>query len=226
MANLDLEEQEQLDQLKHFWRQYGNAITWVLIAALTAYAGWNGWQWYQRNQALKAGGMFAELDKAAQAGDAERAGKVFADLKGSYGGTAFAEQGGLVAARVQLEKGQADAARGSLEWVAEHATETEFRAVARLRLAALLLDQGKADEALKQVSGDFPSSFQALAADRKGDILMAQDKKAEAVAAYKAAYEQLDAAGDYRRIVDAKLTALGAAPVPAVAASAATGASQ
>ena len=145
-THLDLEEQEQLDQLKHFWKQYGNLITWVLIAALGAYAGLNGWNWWQRDQAVKAGAMFDELDKAAQAGDADRAARVFADLKERYPRTAFAQQGGLLAAKLQFEKGQADAARATLAWVSEHAVETEYQTLARLRLAGVLLEQKKYDE--------------------------------------------------------------------------------
>jgi predicted negative regulator of RcsB-dependent stress response len=49
--HLDLEEQEQLDDLKHFWKSYGNLITWTLIVAFGAYAAWNGWQYWQRTQA-------------------------------------------------------------------------------------------------------------------------------------------------------------------------------
>jgi predicted negative regulator of RcsB-dependent stress response len=80
-TNLDLEEQEQLDQLKHFWKKNGNLITWVLIAALAGYAAWNGWNYWQREQSVKAGAMFDELDRAAQAGDADKVTRVFADLK-------------------------------------------------------------------------------------------------------------------------------------------------
>ena len=72
---------------------------------------------------------------------------------------------------MQLEKGQTDAARGSLEWVADHATETEFRAIARLRLAALLLDQGKADEALKQVAEEGDIEFVLLGSTKRGKEL-------------------------------------------------------
>ena len=71
MANpLDLQEQEQLDALKAFWKTYGNLVTWLLILVLGAFAAWNGWNWWQRDQALKAGAMFDELERAAQAGDA------------------------------------------------------------------------------------------------------------------------------------------------------------
>ena len=56
-SHLDLEEQEQLDQVKAFWQQYGNLVTWLLVIALGAYAAWNGWNWYQRDQATKAGAL-------------------------------------------------------------------------------------------------------------------------------------------------------------------------
>ncbi len=110
----------------------------MLILALGAFAAWNAWNWWQRDQSFKAGAMFDELDRAVAAGDAERAGRVFADLKQRFPGTSFAQQGGLAAAKVQFDKGQADAAKASLTWVAGNASEDEYRTVARLRLAALL----------------------------------------------------------------------------------------
>jgi predicted negative regulator of RcsB-dependent stress response len=58
---LDLQEQEQLDALKAFWKQYGNLITWALIAALAVYAGLNGWKWWQREQSAKAGALYEQL---------------------------------------------------------------------------------------------------------------------------------------------------------------------
>jgi predicted negative regulator of RcsB-dependent stress response len=222
MATLDLEEQEQLDQLKHFWRQYGNLITWTLILVLTGYAAWNGWQLWQRKQSAAASGMYAELERAAAAGDAERAGKVFGDLKTQYPRTTFAEQGGLLAAQAQFDKGQLDAAQASLGWVAEQGSEAEYQAIARLRLAALLLDAKKLDEAAKQLAVSMPKPFEGLAADRRGDVLQAQGKPAEAVAAYQQAYKALDEQSQYRRIVEAKLMALGAAP--AAGSTAASGA--
>ena len=223
-THLDLEEQEQLDQLKAFWKQYGNLITWGLIAVLAAFAAWNGWNWYQRDQGLKAGAMFEELERAAIAGDADKTGRVFGDLKQRFPGTAYAEQAGLLAARVLFEKGKADEARAALAWVADNASETEYRTVARLRLAGVMLDAKQYDEALKQLDAAKAEGFEALVADRRGDVLLAQGKKDEARAAYQAAWKAVDEKLDYRRLVDAKLTALGAAPEPAAAA--ASGAAQ
>jgi predicted negative regulator of RcsB-dependent stress response len=218
-THLDLEEQEQLDQLKSFWKQYGNLITWLLIVVLAAYAAWNGWNWWQRDQAVKAGAMYDELDRAAQAGDADKAGRVFADMKDRFPRTAFTEQGALLAARTQFEKGQVDNARATLTWVSENATEAEYQTIARLRLAGVLLDEKKYDEALKQLDAAKGKEFEALVADRRGDVLLAQGKNDEAKAAYAAAWKAMDPSVEYRRLIDAKLTALGAPPVPAAPAA-------
>ena len=224
-TQLDLQEQEQLDSLKAFWNKQGNLITWTLVLVLGAFAAWNGWNYWQREQALKAGAMFEELDRAAAAGDADKAGRVFADLKQRFPGTAFAQQGGLTAAKVQVAKGQADAAKATLTWVAENGAEDEMRTIARLRLAAVQADAKQYDEALKTLDAAKAEGFEGLVADRRGDVLLAQGKKDEARAAYQAAYKVMDEKVDYRRLIEAKLTTLGAAPAPAAAASGATAAS-
>jgi predicted negative regulator of RcsB-dependent stress response len=217
-TQLDLQEQEQLDALKAFWNKQGNLITWVLILVLGGFAAWNGWQYWQREQAQKAGALFEELDRAALAGDAEKVTRVFADLKERNPGTAYAQQGGLLAARVQVAKGQIDAAKASLNWVAENAMEDEARQIARLRLAGVQADAKQYPEALKTLDAVKGDGFDALAADRRGDVLMAQGKKAEALVAYQAAWKTMGEKVEYRRLIEAKLTALGASPTPAEAA--------
>lgn len=226
-THLHLEEQEQLDQLKAFWKRWGNLATLILIAVLGTLAAWNGWQWYQRDQAVKASGMYDELELAATSNDAERAGLVFNDLKTRYPRTAYTQQAGLLAAKVQFEKGQLDAASTTLTWVGENAAEAEYRVLARLRLAALLLEQKKLEEAIKQLDeaekGASPE-FLALVSDRRGDVLLAQNKPEPAIAAYRKAWDLMDPKVEYRRLIDAKLTALAAAPEPLKTPEAASGA--
>jgi predicted negative regulator of RcsB-dependent stress response len=212
---LDLQEQEQLDDLKAFWKRYGNLITWTLTLVLGGFAAWNGWNWWQRNEAGKATALYEELERVAQAGDAEKTGRAFNDLKDKFGRTLQAQQGALLAARVQTEKGLVGEAQKTLAWLADNGGEDEYRAIARLRTAGLLMDQKQYDEALKQLDAAQQGKvreFDALIADRRGDILAAQGKKAEAVTAYQAAHKAMDDKTEYRRLVDAKLTALGAAP--------------
>lgn len=213
--HLDLEEQEQLDQVKHFWQSYGNAITWLLILVLAGFAGWNGWQYWQRNQAVKAAALYDEVDRAARAGDTARLERAFGDIRDGYGSTTYAQQAGLLAGKVLHEKGNADAAQAALRWVAEKAGDPAYQAMARLRLAGLLFDAKSYDPALQQLGGEFAGEFAALAADRRGDILAAQDKKTEALAEYRKAYAGLDAGTAYRRMVEVKLNALGVDPTAA-----------
>lgn len=220
-TSLDLQEQEQLDALKAFWNQHGNLITWLLILALGAYGAWNGWQWYQRDLATKAAAMYDELDRAAQAGDAERAGRISSDLRERYPRTAFAAQGALEAARAQFDKGQADAARASLAWVADHARDDDLRTIARLRLAGLQADAKQYGAALQTLDAAKAEGFGALVDDRRGDVLMADGKSADAKAAYQAALAAMSATTPYRQVIEAKLTAMGAAPAAAAASGAA-----
>ncbi len=211
-SHLDLEEQEQLAQLKHFWNKYGNPITWVLILVLGGYAAWNGWNYWNGRKAAEASALFGELERVSQAADVPRVQRAFDDLRKDYGKTTYALQGALVAARVLQDAGQQEPARAALQWAVEQSTDAGYQAVARLRLAGLLADAKSYEEALKVLSTGIPRDFEALAADRRGDILQLQGKKAEARAAYEKALPGLDLRTDYRRLVEVKLAALGGDP--------------
>jgi predicted negative regulator of RcsB-dependent stress response len=216
---LDLEEQEQLDQIKHFWKQYGNPITWVLIAILGAFAAWNGYQYWQRNQAVQASALYDELERLATQGDPAKVQRAFTDMKDKFGRTTFAMQGGLLNARLQQEAGKTEDAKTALTWVADKASDPAYKAIARLRLAALLAQDKDYPAAMARLDGDFPAEFKPLVADRKGDLLMLQEKPAEARVQYQQAWAGLDVRSDYRQLVEIKLTALGADPRPAAGAA-------
>jgi predicted negative regulator of RcsB-dependent stress response len=217
-TNLDLQEQEQLESLKAFWKSYGNLITWTLVLALGAFGGWRWWENRQAQQGLEAGGMYEELDRAVTAADLDKTARVLADLQQRFPKTAFAAQGALLAAKLQAEKGQADAAKASLGWVIASVDDADLKAMARLRLAAVQAEAKAYDEALKLLAEPVPAPFEALRADRQGDVLMLQGKTADAVAAYQRAHAAMSNQVDYRRFIEAKLAALGA-PVGAAAAA-------
>ncbi len=209
---LDLEEQEQLDEIKHFWKNYGNLITWALIVVFGAIAAWNGWQYWQRSQAAQASALYEEVERAATGGDMTRLERSFTDMKDKFGRTTYAHQAGMLAAKTFADKGNVEAAKSALLWVADKAADEGYRASARLRLSALLAEGKAYDEALKQLTADFPVQFDGLVADRRADIYNLQGKKAEAKAEYLKAWRALDERGEYRRLVEVKLTALGVDP--------------
>lgn len=206
--HLDLEEQEQLDELKHFWGKWGNLISWALIAVFGTFAAFNGWQYWQRHQAVQASALYDEVERAAASGDTARVQQAFKDVQGKYGRTVYAQQAGLLAGKVLAEKGQVEAARSALQWVAGQSADAGLQAVARLRLAGMLVDAKQYDEALRQLAG-MPREFEALAADRRGDIYTLQGKRNEARAEYTKAWNAMSPEADYRALVEVKLTALG-----------------
>lgn len=223
---LDLEEQEQLDEIKHFWKNYGNLITWALIVVFGSIAAWNGWQYWQRSQAAQASALYEEVERAATGGDMTRLERAFTDMKDKFGRTTYAHQAGLLAAKTFADKGNVEAAKSALLWVADKASDEGYQASARLRLSAVLAEAKAYDEALKQLTADFPAQFDGLVADRRADIYNLQGKKAEAKAEYLKAWRALDERGEYRRLVEVKLTALGVDPkaiaTPSTASIAAT----
>ncbi len=210
MANhLDLEEQEQLDQLKHFWAQYGNLITWVLIAVFGSFAAWNGWNYWQRTQATKAAALYDEIDRAAVARDADKMARALTEMQDRFGGSTFAAQGSLLAGKTLFEAGKPDAARAALVWVSDKSSDEAYQAIARLRLAGLDIEAKAYDQALKTLEAPMPKAFEALAADRRGDVYLAQGKTDEARQQYEAAWRGFSQRAEYRNLVEIKLASLG-----------------
>ncbi|SPC13665.1 YfgM family protein [Cupriavidus taiwanensis] len=207
----DLEEQEQLENLKAWWRQYGNALTWALIVALLAFAGWNGWKYWERKQAGEAAVLYEQVMKAAEARDAERIKRAATDLEGKYGRTAYGQMSALVASRVLYDAGDLSAAKSQLQWAIDHGDEA-YSHLARVRLAGVLLDEKAYDQGLALLKDEPPAAFVALYADRRGDLLAAQDKRDDARTAYRKALDTLGPAeAGMRQIIQFKLDALGAA---------------
>ncbi len=211
-SHLDLEEQEQLDELKHFWKRWGDLISWLLIAVLAGYAAWMTWQYWSNKQALQSSAMYDTVERAAQAGDMAMLDRSVADIKDKFASTSYAQQAVLLAARVYQDKDRATDAKTQLSWVVDKAGDPGYQALARLRLAALLIEEKAYDQARQQLAVQAPTSFEPLFADRLGDIDMLQGKSADAVKQYQKAWKGLEPSAEYRRLVAVKLAALGADP--------------
>ena len=207
---LDLEEQEQVAELKAWWTQHGNLVLAVVIAAAVAVVGWQGWRWYQHNQAAQASVLYDTLTKAAQAGDAKALRDAAGTLVESYPRTLYASMGALLAAKFYFERNDLKNAKAQLQWVVEHSPLEDFRDLARLRLAAVLLDEKAYDEALKLLDAPHAPAYDAQYAALKGDVLVAKNQLAEARAAYQLALEKADRRDSpFRESVRMRLDALG-----------------
>jgi len=208
----NLEEQEQLENLKAFWNRYGNFLVTVVTLFALAIAGWRGWGWYQERQSVQAAAVYETLREAAGErnidGVRAAAGKLFDE----YGRTVYGPMAALVAAGAYLQSGDAKAAKIPLQWAIDNADDANFSLTARLRLASILLDEGAYDEGLKTLEVESPGAYLALYEDRRGDLLSAAGRRDEARAAYDRALASLAPNAALRGIVQLKRDALGGAP--------------
>ena len=228
----DLEEQEKIASLKAWWDRFGNALTSIVLGVAVAVAGYNVYQWYQRDKTGKAAGTYDELQRAITAKDQGHIRELTGVLLDKYGSTAYAEMGALLAAKANVDAGDEKTAKAQLQWTIDHAIDPEYRAIGRVRLAGLLLDEGSYDDAMKLVAvaatDDLAPPFQASFADRRGDIYLAQNNTGEAKREYGAALALLEAHPEgrgYANVVQMKLDGLvggvAAAPSAPVVAPAA-----
>jgi predicted negative regulator of RcsB-dependent stress response len=207
---LDLEEQEQVAELKAWWQQHGNLVVAVVVAASLTFAGWQGWRWYERSQAAGAAVLYEGIARAAQAGDAKALRDAAGSLLESYPRTLYASMGAMVAARFHFDRGDLKAAKAQLQWVLDQSGSDDFRDIARLRLAAVLLDEKAYDEALKTLDGKHAAGYDAQYAAARGDVLMAKNERAQAKDAYRAALDKAGPANTpFRESVRMRLEALG-----------------
>lgn len=190
MATYDLEEQEQLAELKAWWKQYGNLLINVLTVVSIVVIAWQGWGWYQRSQSGQASTVYYLLQKAVQEKDTQRIKAASGELLEKFSGSTYAPLGAMTAAKALLDAGDAKTAKAQLLWVVAHGKD-ELRDLARLRLVAVLLDEKAYDEALKQLDGSVSPAFEARFLDNRGDVLNAQGKRSEARVAYQAALTKL-----------------------------------
>jgi predicted negative regulator of RcsB-dependent stress response len=221
MAALDLQEQEQLAEFKAWWARYGNLLLTSLIIIFLTIAVYNGWRYYQRSQALAAAAVFDQLQNAAASNDKAKTREISGVLLANYGSTSFAPMGALITAKVQFEGGDIPTAKAQLQWVIDNSRDEDLKHVAHVRLAGVLLDEKKFDEGLKLLETTHPAHFDAIYADRRGDLLLAQGKSTEARTAWQEALAKLDNKTTLRGSVQLKLDLTGGgAPITALASPA------
>jgi predicted negative regulator of RcsB-dependent stress response len=211
MATLDLQEQEQLEALKAWWKDNRIQLFWMLLIVAIATGGWRGWQYYQRQQAYGAAILYQQLVEQLASNDAKRVNDAATAVVSKFGSSAYAARAELLAARVNDEVNDLARAKTELQWVIDNAREDTLKDVARLRLAALQLDDKNYTEALALLDAKHPDSFDGLYSDLKGDVLSAQGKTDEARSSYRIAYQKIDPQSIYRNLIQMKLDALGPA---------------
>jgi len=208
---LDVEQQEQLSAFKAWLEEYGNWILGVALLAAALAAGNAGWRWYTQREAAAAAAVYEQFAEATANKDAAKARDLAAALTQQHASSAYASFAALAQARASLQSGDTAAAKAQLHWVIDKAATKELAALARVRLAGVLLDEKAYDEGLALLQADAPAGLDGEVSDRRGDLLLAQGKKSEARAAYAKALEQITPQNPLRPVIQSKLDALAPA---------------
>jgi predicted negative regulator of RcsB-dependent stress response len=206
----DLQEQEQLDAFKAWWRGHGNWVTTTATVVLLGILARQGWSWYELRQSAEASAQYEEYERASASKDSVKARDLVGSLIEQHGSTVYAALAALRAARANIDAGDRKTAKAQLTWVMEHAAQKELALLARVRLAGVLLDEKAHDEALQVLKVEVPDAFAAEFADRRGDVYAAQGKLADARAAYAEALSKAGPQQPLRSLIQLKLDALPA----------------
>ena len=204
----DLEEQEQLDEFKAWWKKNGSMATNLVLAALVAFAAWKGYSYYQNTKAVEASALYQTLVVTDIAKTTEIKAQS-AKLMEEFSGTPYAGRAAVFAAKANFAANDSKSAKSQLEWATKNAKESAVKAIASLQLAGILFEEKSYDEANKVLVAITDKGYEGLKANMQGDVLLAQGKQAEAKKAYQAALEGLDAQGKMYQYTQQKLESLG-----------------
>jgi predicted negative regulator of RcsB-dependent stress response len=211
--HFNLEEQEQLAELKAWWKQYGKWLIAILILILLSYTSYTTWNWWQSRSSLAASKLYDTMLISAQKQDVPGVLRATKDIQEQFSSTSYAGMAGLVAAQVANSSGDMGAAEQQLRWTMSKASSDAHRDVARARLVSLLIDKPDFAEAEKVASTSVSKAFEPLLLERRGDVQLAQQKMAEARQFYQQAWDKLsknpDAADEAKRLLKIKLDAVG-----------------
>ena len=209
-GSYDFEEQERLAELKAWWEDNRWYLIGAVAAAVLAFAGYRGWLHWRERQAEDAAAMYRPVAEASKSNDPKKVLEATQPLIKEHPGSFYASEAALVAAKAAFDAANFAEARKQLEWVMDKGAEIH-KGVARMRLAGVHLEEKRYDEALRVLEGNRDEAFTALAADLRGDVMLAQGRIDEARAAYKLAMDKAEPRNPVKQLAETKLNALGGA---------------
>jgi predicted negative regulator of RcsB-dependent stress response len=205
----DLEEQDQIDAFKAFWKKYGNPLLTAVTVVLLAFAAYRGYNYLQEKKSLEAVGLYDQFREANAKNDLPKAKGFAGQIFEKYSDTAYSNMAAMLMAKMYFEGNDLKSAKATLQSVIDKGADDEYKHIARVRLAGVLLDEKAFDEGLKVLATDPPAKYVGVFADRRADLLLAAGKPAEAKASYKIAVEKMDENSPLKRVVQLKLDSLG-----------------
>jgi len=203
-------EEEQVEQLRKWWQKNGKTVLLALIVGLSALGATRYWMSQQESERVQASAIYDTLLAALEQNDAAVVTEQGGTLLSHYSSTPYAALAALALAKVKYEQGDATSAESYLRWVLDKQDDEGMKHIARLRLARVMLDGGRASAALDLLTGVNPGEFGAAYEELRGDIYVALNKPEEARRAYLAARTATGRVAD-PRLLQMKLEDVGGA---------------
>jgi predicted negative regulator of RcsB-dependent stress response len=205
----DLEEQDQIDAFKAYWKKYGNTVLTAVTVLLFAFAAYRGYNYLQDKKSAEAVALYEQFREANGKNDLAKAKGFAGQIFEKYSDTAYSNMAAVLMAKMYFDGNDMKSAKATLQSVVDKSADEEYKHIAKVRLAGILLDEKAYDEGLKVLATDPPSKYLGVYADRRGDLLLGAGKIVEAKASYKIAIEKLEGNSPLKRVVQLKLDSLG-----------------
>ena len=183
----ELSEKEQLDVMRQWWKENGNYVISGVVLGIALLVGWNQWQGGKVEAQVEASAKYESLVSDVSAGRLESAETTAAELYAEYAATTYPGQARLAMARLYMDKGRDQDAADVLQALLDSSAGEQVKNVGRLRLAKVLLYQGKAQEVVDLLSGDAAQAFTARYSEILGDAYVALEQYDDAENAYAVA---------------------------------------
>lgn len=201
-----LEEQQELDNFKYFWKSTGRWLFALLIAAALGYLGYTMYKSHKASQSQEAAEVLAKIvDKMQAKASQAEVNADLTNLQQNYPDSIAAAQATLMAAATEYDARRYDVAEGHLNWVLKNQKAPLVQALAAQRLGIVLLQQKKYDAAITVLNTKVEADFEPLLLEAKGDVYAAQNKTKEAAQSYQQALEKLPKDAIERELLQMKL---------------------
>lgn len=211
-------DQERVDAIKKWWRENGNAMIGGALLGLAVVFGYRWWDERGQNYKAQASMQYEALQAALRAGKLADAESQINALRTQYQDTPYATLATLIEARIKADRNDLPGARTALDWVVAHAALPEMKAIAQLRLARLLLAEGKPDEAMKALPDAAIKAHAQARAELLGDIHAAKGEGDQARTSYNESLAALTPEQSVLKAhIEMKRDALGTVPASAPA---------
>ena len=209
MSKFDLQEQEQISNLKYFWQKAGKYIVAIIVVALIGYAVYSWYSWRNETRSKEAANIYAAFTEAFYSNDKEKLLSLSEHLENDYPSTQYATMSSLLAAKSTRDSNDITNSTKLLNWVINNSKDDGMVSIARLRLADVYIDEKKFDKAIKLLQAKHDPVFDPLYYSKRGDLYVSEGQLDKARDSYKEALKKAGNDSNIAQGIQMRLEVLG-----------------